>query len=323
MFGFRPKMFTEAEKTHGSPKLASQIFTFIIFFIISQLFTGIIASVFALPSMESSEFFKMGQNLSFKDSYAAAVSAMEKNPIVMIASLFATITGTLLSILYCRTFEHRSYGSMGFRKHKVLPHYLGGLTVGIIMMSLITAISVFTGVSEMKMSNNVSIKIIIVFFFGFIVQGMSEEVIFRGYLMNTIGGKHSAETAIIISSVGFAAAHLLNPGINVLAFINLVLFGVFAALYMICFDDIWGACAIHSIWNFTQGNIFGISVSGTVASNSIFQTTSVSNKDWLSGGDFGVEGSIITTLVLVTSSIIIFLLIKKKYAEKNQTDQKH
>lgn len=315
MLKLRPKMFAEAEKTHATSNLVLQILIFIAFFFISQLATGTIASFFAMPSMMkemlNSEAFTSGQQITFDQSYAAAMSAMENNPTVMIASLFATVIGTLLSILYCRSIEHRSYGSMGFRKHKAFHHYLIGLIVGIVMMGAITGISVLTGISDMKMASDIQIGIIILYFFGFLIQGMSEEVIFRGYFMSTLGGKHSAAIAIIVSSLGFAAAHLANPGITVLAFINLTLFGVFAALYIICFDDIWGACAIHSIWNFTQGNVFGISVSGTGEAASVFHTTAVSDKAWLSGGEFGIEGSVLTTIVLVAASVIVLLRIRK------------
>lgn len=315
MIKLRPKMFAEAEKTHATSNLVLQILIFIAFFFISQLATGIVASFFAMPSimeeMANNGTFETGQAVTFDQSYDAAMKAMANNPTVMIASLFATVIGTILSILYCRTIEHRSYGSMGFRKRKALPHYLMGLAVGIVMMGAITGISVLTGISEIKLTSNIQIGLIILYFFGFFIQGMSEEVIFRGYFMSTIGGKHSAATAIAVSSVGFAIAHLANPGITVLAFINLTLFGIFAALYIICFDDIWGACAVHSIWNFTQGNVFGISVSGTGEAASVFRTTAVSDKAWLSGGEFGIEGSILTTVVLVAASVIVLLRIRK------------
>lgn len=315
MIKLRPKMFAEAEKTHAASNLALQILIFIAFFFISQLATGIVASFFAMPSMmeemANSGTFDTGQAVTFDESYNAAMKAMENNPTVMIASLFATVIGTILSILYCRTIEHRSYGSMGFRKRKALPHYLMGLAVGIAMMGAITGISVLTGISEIKLTSNIQVGLILLYFLGFFIQGMSEEVIFRGYFMSTVGGKHSAATAIAVSSIGFAIAHLANPGITVLAFINLTLFGIFAALYIICFDDIWGACAIHSIWNFTQGNVFGISVSGTGEAASVFRTTAVSDKAWLSGGEFGIEGSILTTVVLVAASVIVLLRIRK------------
>lgn len=316
MLKLHSKILTEAQKNHASSNLAIQIFSFFIFFIVCQLVQGIIISIFTMPSimreMADSGVFDSGGAVSFEDSYNAAMSASMSSPLITISTLYSTIVGILLSILYCRTIEHRSYGSMGFRKEKAFPRYLTGLLIGAAMMSIIVGISVLTGVSGIKISGSIKTGMILVYFFGFLIQGMSEEVMFRGYFMTTIGGKHSALTAIAISSVAFAAAHLANPGISVLAFINLILFGAFAGLYIICFDDIWGAAAIHSIWNFTQGNIFGISVSGTGENDSVFRTTAISEKAWLSGGKFGIEGSIFTTIILAAAIVIVLLCISKK-----------
>ena len=81
---------------------------------------------------------------------------------------------------------------------------------------------------------------------------------------------------------------------------------------MILTDDIWGGCAIHSIWNCTQGNLYGISVSGTNEMESVMKTVAASDSKILTGGDFGIEGSIFTTIVLVTATAIVYLLMKKK-----------
>jgi len=154
---------------------------------------------------------------------------------------------------------------------------------------------------------------IALYFGGFLVQGMSEEFIFRGYLMNSVGGKHSAALAVGISALAFGLAHAANPGFNALALLNLVLFAVFASLYMLNSDNIWGVCAIHSIWNFMQGNFYGISVSGAVNADSFFITSAKSSHGFLTGGEFGIEGSIFTTLVLTAAiAAVLYAMIKNK-----------
>jgi hypothetical protein len=91
---------------------------------------------------------------------------------------------------------------------------------------------------------------------------------------------------------------MLNPGLTVLAFINLMLIGIFFAVYVIETNDIWGAAAYHSMWNFAQGTIYGISVSGTNVGNAIFDTTISGKHVILTGGEFGMEGSMLTTIVM-------------------------
>lgn len=314
----RPKMFSEAEKSRSSSNIFQQIGLFILVFIIIAFAEGIIPSLFTMPSMVS-ELAESGRDsITFQESYDSAAKAMQ-DPKIMLISLFCTVFGTVISIFYCRTCELRSYGSMGVRKRKAARHYSGGLIVGLAMMSAIAGISALTGTVSISAVSGVNMGIIVIYFFAWIVQGMSEEFIFRGYLMNSVGGKHSVIMALAVSSIAFACAHLSNPGITVLAFVNLVLFGTFAGLYMICFDDIWGVCAIHSVWNFAQGNLFGISVSGTGETDSILRTAAISKKTWLSGGEFGIEGSIFTTIILTAASaaVIACIIRNSRRAEKS------
>jgi hypothetical protein len=179
-------------------------------------------------------------------------------------------------------------------------------------MSAITLLTIVSGANKLSANSGVDYGLISLYFFGFLIQGMSEEFIFRGYFMTTMGGSHSPYIAVAISSAAFGIAHSANPGISPLAMFNLIFYGVFAALYMIHFDNIWGVCGIHSMWNFTQGNIYGISVSGNNRTESILTTASESSNDILTGGEFGIEGSIFTTVVLLAGTVIILLLQKRK-----------
>lgn len=306
----RPQMFIEAGNTRAPSNIVLQILIFAAVFCVIAVAEGIGGSIFALPAMIS-ELMKADQSsLDFRQSYDLAASVM-KDWKVMVPTLYFTVFGTVLSVVYCRFVEKRSLGSMGIRKKNALKHYLRGFLTGFLLMSVIAGASVLTGTAKISIVSGINAGVILLYFLGWLLQGMSEEFIFRGYLMNTVGGKHSATAALTVSSVAFAAAHLSNTGISLLAFANLVLFAVFAGLYMICFDDIWGACAIHSVWNFTQGNIFGISVSGTGAADSFLRTTAVSSRSWLTGGDFGIEGSIFTTIVLAAATAMVIFRIRK------------
>ncbi|MDE6665825.1 MAG: CPBP family intramembrane metalloprotease [Ruminococcus sp.] len=322
MLKIKPKIFEESSRSLASPSLHIQILSFIVVFFIIFLLESIIPSfVSASPMMEEMKSQGMLDGITkitLKKSMAAA-TIISAFPEVMIPSLLSTVFGTVTSVIYCRNIEVRPVSSMGVRKNKLVPHYLTGLVTGIIMMTAITLLSVIFGVNSISLCKNINVGIILLYLLGFFVQGMSEEFIFRGYLMTTIGGHHSPLLAVGISSVAFALAHVTNPGFNVASCINLILFGVFAGLYMICFDDIWGVCGIHSIWNFMQGNFYGISVSGTGNTESVFRTTSMTKIGLLSGGKFGIEGSIFTTLILSTGIIIILMNIRKKFqAEKKE-----
>lgn len=315
----KSEMFDESGESLASPSLPVQIFSFVIVFFIIYVLEAIIPSIVSIKpmmqEMQSQGMLDDTIKINLKNSMAAA-TIISASPKIMIPSLLSTVFGTITSVIYCRNIEVRPVTSMGIRKGKIIPHYLTGLITGIVMMTVITLLSVVFGANSILVCSNINTGIILLYLLGFFVQGMSEEFIFRGYLMTTIGGHHSGILAIAVSAGAFAAAHAFNPGFNVLSCINLLLFGVFAGMYMICFNDIWGVCGIHSIWNFMQGNFYGISVSGTGNTESVFRTTAETTHGWLSGGVFGIEGSIFTTVVLLTGIVLIFLKIRKNQNKK-------
>lgn len=295
----RPEMFNESAK--GNAKgIIRTVLTFFVVFLIISLASGIIPIVWAVI-----EGIKMAAGSN------AEVAPNELTPLIL--SLFCTIIPLIGVIIYCVCIEHRSLASMGIKKEYAARDYLVGCLIGLIMFSAVVLVNVLLGGMKFDgLNSNASIGLLLVFFAGFIVQGMSEEFVFRGYLMNTLGGKHSMSAAVIISSLAFMAAHLGNDGLNVLALVNLFLVAVFFALYMICFDNIWGACAIHSVWNYSQGNIYGIKVSGIeVHAASVFSVTSPQESSLVNGGAFGAEGGLGTTVVLLVSlALLIVYMIK-------------
>ena len=315
MLKLRPKMFDESAKSHASKNLWVQIGIFIVVFLVIYLAESIIPTIVAAKPMdeviEARGLLKNRSQLSFRERYDIAAEVCTQ-PRVMIPTLISMGLGIIMSIAYVRFFEVRYVRSMGCRKKKAGLYYLTGLGIGALMMTAITMLTVVSGANTISVCSSPDLGLIALFLLGFLIQGMSEEFIFRGYFMTTIGGSHSPYIAVLVSSVFFGLAHSANQGISPLAMFNLILYGVFAALYMIHFDSIWGVCGVHSIWNFTQGNVYGISVSGNGNTESLFSTSAKSSNDILTGGKFGIEGSIFTTLVLLAGIVIVLVLQYKK-----------
>lgn len=313
----KPKMFRESEKSSVSENIAVNIISFVLIMAIILVAEGLIPWIVAKDAINEriNELSASGGKVTFAAirDISSAVTLETKPFIIM---LLCTGFGTLISMFYCRFGEARSLRSMGVTKHKAGIHYLEGLLVGAVLMSAITLGSVLFRANSISLCKNINFGIILLIMLGFFVQGMSEEFIFRGFFMNTLGGRHHPFVAVGVSAVAFSLAHLLNPGFGVLVFINLTMFGVFAGLYMIAFDDIWGACAVHSVWNFLQGSFYGISVSGSGETESVFRTTANSTSKLLTGGAFGIEGSIFTTIALAVGIAIVWLRLCKVSAQQ-------
>lgn len=309
-------MFRESSASRAPKGFWLNWLIYLLVFGIILLAESILPAIIAMPKMMQAmmdpEQFNMNGPLNERVQQAVTISTnMMNDTPYMLTSLFCTGFGTILAIIYCRFIERRPLSSMGFHKNNAVSHYLKGAVTGLVLISAVILLPVVFGISSIKLNSSFNIGVILLYFLGFLVQGMSEEVIMRGYFMNTLGGKSKPVIAVIASAVMFGLAHAGNPGFGLFPLFNLCLFGVFAALYIIAFDDIWGACAIHSVWNFLQGNFYGVSVSGAFRVDSFFVTKSLSSNDFLSGGAFGAEGSIFTTVVLVPACIIVLMKMKK------------
>ncbi len=91
---------------------------------------------------------------------------------------------------------------------------------------------------------------------------------------------------------------------------NLTLAGIMFSYTVLYFDSLWQACAIHSAWNFIQGNILGFEVSGIEVDSLIKVKTQGSVL--FTGGEFGVEGSIFSVVALIIICVILHILCESK-----------
>lgn len=313
-------MLSQARQARFRPKWIIQILLFFAVFTVSNAITSVVLTgpiVFGIFSdPELWEAMTSGDlETSISASIQIAMGVMEK-PWIMLLSLFATAITTFVCIFYCRKIERRSMTSIGFRKSGWLERYLKGYAIGTGMLLLCALILWLMGDLDFAFADRIPVLYILAFFVGFVIQGMSEEVCVRGYLMVSLSNRCPVAVAIVISSVVFALLHLGNPGLTFLALLNLTLFGIFMAVYILRTDDIWGACAIHSAWNFAQGNLVGIRVSGTAQLPTVATMQPLGEQALFHGGDFGLEGGLIVTLVTLAAIALTLFLPQKKRAEE-------
>lgn len=234
---------------------------------------------------------------------------------LLLVNLFVTAAVIAAVLIYALKIEKRSAESLGLHKRGAVPEYLAGLLVGAALFSGAVGICILSGSVTVTVTAQPKVVLILLFLAAFLVQGLSEELLCRGLLMVSLSRNQPTWLCILISSLLFAALHLGNPGISFLAFINLTLFGVFAAMYTLRRGSLWGIAALHSVWNFVQGNLWGISVSGMSSMPSFMQTVlGTERTDVLfNGGAFGLEGGIgVTAVLLVGIGVLLFIPTKRK-----------
>lgn len=212
-------------------------------------------------------------------------------------------------------FERRPFWTIGLER-PFLKKYLRGLFVGLVMFASAVFILFALGMVETERPvagfNLISLVGAAVILVGWVVQGAAEEVLARGFLLPIIGLRWNPLLGILFSSIFFALLHFLNPNVSWISFFNLALFGLFAALYALYEGGLWGVFAIHTIWNWAQGNLFGFEVSGLSLQSGMIFDLMEAGPDWITGGLFGPEGGIVITIVLLVGSLLVWIAGRRR-----------
>ena len=241
-----------------------------------------------------------------------------KDLLSLLITLFSFAFISLLVFFRVKVIEKRSFSSIGFNKNNWLKKYSLGFLIGLAMMSIIVLILFPFGYITVEKNPIQPVGIsaiasVLVILFGWIIQGATEEIVTRGWLLNVLSTKYNIGVGLLISSTLFGLMHLTNPNVNYIAVINIILVGLFYGLYVIKTNDLWAVCGMHSAWNFAQGNIFGFKVSGLDVSVGSLIDLNLVGSDFVTGGIFGPEAGITATFILLASIGILVFIDKKRY----------
>ncbi len=267
----------------------------------------LLSGVFGLPVVLATHGIYNGATLSEQPPFASGLWQ-----VLLLTISFGGVI--LLTWLWIRLYERRTFHTLGFERGNILQRYGRGLLIGLLMFSgAVGLMAIFgflapeTGASGYQ--GLLALGGVLLVFPGWVVQGAAEEVLIRGWMMPVLGARYRPWIGVILSSVFFAVMHGLNPNLSTLALFNLFLYALFAALYALRDGSLWGVCALHSVWNWAEGNIFGLEVSGSETGGGMLLNLMEAGPDWFTGGAFGPEGGLAVTLVLLCG-IAVVLLVK-------------
>ena len=220
-----------------------------------------------------------------------------------------------LSIFLMTKISKLKIEQLGFTKDNIVFSYLKGALFGTLQIFTVFFIIFGLKAIDVYYVGNISILLLIKVFIIFIFQALLEEILFRGYLMPFFSKVIGIKFTITLLSFLFTCIHLFNPNLDIIGLANVFLAGVTFSLIYCYTGNLWLVGAMHTLWNFILGFIVGSQISGIITYNSVFFSIPVENKDLISGGVFGFEASIVTTIVELTISLFVIYLIKK---EKNK-----
>jgi membrane protease YdiL (CAAX protease family) len=252
---------------------------------------------------------------------------MDESPARILLSYALPGFVMLAAALFCgwlcgRFLEDLPFRALGCSPTKNwLKDFVAGLAAGALAIALAVAVAaVFGGLRlEFNRAADVSgiITTLVVSLLIFFVAAAGEEAYFRGYILQTFSRAHLAWIAIVYTSLQFAVAHFNNQHISEMAKINTVVAGVWFALAYLKTRNLWFPFGIHLAWNWLQGAVLGIPVSGiTEITPAPVFLQAAAGDDFLTGGNYGIEGGIACTAAIVLSIVLIYFVPFLKPAEE-------
>jgi uncharacterized protein len=184
-----------------------------------------------------------------------------------------------------------------------------GCVWGFAMLSLVVMIIRLTGhfeIDSVALSGADIFKYAIGWGLAFYFVAISEEFIFRGYLLFIYTRGMSFWVSALILSLLFGAAHLGNPNENPFGILQVVVVGMIFCLTIRRTGSIWLAVGFHLTWDWAQTYFYGTADSGLLGVGRLLNSSSV-GPTWLTGGGAGPEGSVIAFVVLLLFALLVHL----------------
>jgi membrane protease YdiL (CAAX protease family) len=253
-----------------------------------------------------------------------------ENYSVLIVLVLAS--GASLAVPIARKlFDKKTFVSLGLKWNKkalydlLFGFFLSGFMAGLIFLALsLFGFISFEGFNEfqsykpeagafdfVQFMGILSLASIAILLVEHIFVGYWEELVFRGYLFQNMMDGMGNKIAIVISCLIYGLIHAMNPNAGLLSSLIIVLFGFMRIYGYLLTNMLWLSMGMHMGWNFFQGPVFGFHASGHE------MVTVVKQADlgpaWLSGGDFGPEGSL-----LIIPVVFLALWIMRLYSRRQE-----
>lgn len=225
----------------------------------------------------------------------------------IISVLCSYIFSAVILLLFVKYLEKTTFEYFGFSKENYLEVIKVGTGLAIFSIVGIVAILLMSDNISLSLSKDLKIGTIIILIILVLMQGILEEVVFRGYLMTRLAVKKGKWIAIILSSIFYLVFRMSNPSASKLDLINIFLISIVMSLLYWYFDNILVIAIFHAFWNCISGVVFGFNISGIKVSDTIFTVEEISDKQILTGGSYGIEGSIIATVFFAVLGLLVYM----------------
>lgn len=228
----------------------------------------------------------------------------------IIASVLYPVLAYLGIKLFCKKLLKTEISEIGIKKFRLNPVWI--ITAIGLPLVVDTALILTGGEWHTLESNKLNTAVTGICLYS-IAGGIVEEMVFRGLIMGVIRKNYNIKSAVIVPSVLFGMAHLANGKLDIISAVQLIIagtaVGIMFSLIMLNGNNFWNNALAHAVWNMSTLGLMHI---GTEKYDSAVFTFVLDSKNRLiTGGDFGIEASVISIAGYIIVSIIAFAMIKK------------
>ncbi|HVM89138.1 MAG TPA: CPBP family intramembrane glutamic endopeptidase [Puia sp.] len=267
----------------------------------------ILALIITIPAVMLFTSYKAGNT---GNDFLQTVTNLASAQTLWVVALVEFISSIACVFIFTRYIDKKNFAEIGTSSSGQMNNMLAGFFIAPAVIGIGTLVLYSTGHLEWDdfsfngrdMIVQVGILLLI---------AISEELVFRGYILNNLAQSFNKWIALLLSAFLFAIFHVSNPGVSAIPLASLFLGGTLLGLNYLYTKNLWFSVMLHFGWNFFQGPVFGYKISGVDFPSLLL--IQLKGDESITGGDFGFEGSFIVTALLFITATILFLYYEKKF----------
>ncbi len=235
-------------------------------------------------------------------------------PIPMGTVELALFLGLLCASMVMTRIEHKPVISYGLDGPRRLPNFLWGLLFGFIALSVLVGTMMLFGFLRfdgVQISGWRAFKYAVAWGGVFLLVGMYEEYVMRGYVLATLSRGIGFWWGAIILSVAFGSVHLSNTGESPVGIFSAGAIGLLFCVSLWYLRTLWWAIGFHAAWDWGQSYFWGTADSGLVMKGHLLGAHPQGNILW-SGGATGPEGSMLIVPLLIIIAVLMVIVWRNK-----------
>jgi uncharacterized protein len=261
--------------------------------------------------------------LCFLISFVGAMLS-GSTPLPLIITKAIGLVLSIAALVWLCRLDKRTLEHAGLHVHQGWKSFLIGLGIGAALYTAIIVVAALAGLYNVETITFNAVALLSGFAL-LTIAASYEEILFRGVLLQGLEAGFGSWLAVVFSAILFGLLHASNSSATFTSILSVALAGFAFGLAFIKYRNLWLVSGIHLGWNFLQGPIYGVAVSGNEFS-SLIQSTQ-QGSILLTGGAFGFEASLLTfLLVIVVSGLLmpklttVLPLWSSKQTQVNKSD---